>query len=280
MVYSSLKDKNVSKNVDTEIAKMENQLWNDFNNGLITTDEYIRYNLYNIYDKSLLNERYEDVPEIRIDDLISKYYDELSKDTINLYIDYYSLSNISFNLNNDTPSIKPLANTISNETTVNLNKAYLSSNGNFLIWYTNEGKSAIQYSDVEKYAELLENIISQYDNMFDVKYYFKSKAISSGKRYHDQLKVLNNNGIDEKYMTEAMHIYIYDLNSETNAGLYHSLDESNNGLTDFINKYLYSSEDDTIITPYISLNSSFINNNSSNFEDTIAHEMFHHYQNY
>lgn len=277
--YFQLFNKKITnKNNETNENKIEseeiNQLWIDFKDNKITADEYVRYSIYNVYDVSLLDEKYIDDNIHRVDDLVEKYYDELSQETIELYIDYYSLANISFKMDSSTPEVKPLAN----KATVNLNNVYLSSNGNFLIWYTSNGNNAVDYSDVQKYAELLENIIVQYDNIFGLNYSFKSSVLSKGGRYKDQLEILNNYNIDEKFMTEAMHVYIYDLN--LNLGSYHSMNETNDALTGFINNYLYDSEDGTIITPYISLDSVYVNNSEVNFENTIAHELFHHYQNY
>lgn len=263
----------------------KNQLWVDFNNGLVSIDEYVKYNLYNNYDKDLLPKKYSSIPSIEIDNFISKYYSQLSKETIELYVNYYSLPNISFKSNTETNKTALSNFFIENvyaqtKKTTNLNKVYLSSNKNFLLWYTTDGESSVKYSDVQKYGELLESVVEKYNSIFNVNYSFRSSVFSKRGRYQDQLKILSSNGIEEKYMTQAMHVYMYDFNNNDLAGVYHSIDESNNTLVNFINNYFYDSEDGTIITPYISLNTSFINNKSSNFEDTIAHEMYHHYQNY
>lgn len=283
MILQKPKDTNIqndNKNEpENEIVEIEDQLWYDFNNGIINVDEYVRNCIYNQYDPSLLDEKYTPVSGLALNNIIDKYYDQLSEETIKLYLDYFSLSNLTFKIDNDTPTVKPLASRMSNKETTNLNKVHLSSKGNFLIWYTSSGESAVDFSIVERYAELLEDTILKYDEIFGTNYYFKASVISKGKRYEEQLEVLNYYNIDEKYMEDAMHIYIYDLKSK--GGEYNSTNEQNNKLIDFVNNLFNNgNEDGTIITPYIVLNSAVINSNEYDFASTVIHELFHHYQNY
>ncbi len=278
MLNNKKENKNEKDNEVNDVVSIEDQLWYDFNNKIINTDEYVKYNIYNNYDRSLLPEKYLSASVIGVDNLITKYYDELSEETIKLYLNYYSLSNISFKIKTSSSQAKPLANTIENGTTTNLNKAYLSSKGNFLFWYTTEGSDAVTDSDVEKYGELLENIIIKYEKTINLKYFFKSKIFSTlSQRYNDQVEILKAYNIEEKYMSDAMHVYIYDLKNDQLHGIYHSMNISDDIFSNIIDEFLYESTDGTIITPYISLNAKAVNILS---ENTLAHELFHHYQNY
>ena len=281
-LYNTLKGKKVDNNEknDTETVTAVNQLWEDFNNGKIDIDEYVKNNIYATFEVELLPEKYDSTPPIRIDNLIAKYYDKLSENTIKLYLEYYSLPNLTFKVDNATPKAKPLANTESKATTVNLNKVYLSSKGNFLLWYTDSGNSAMEYSKVQKYGELLEKSIIDYEKTFGLKYRFKSEVISKGQRYEQQLDVLNSHNLDEEYLTEAMHVYIYELSNPKAAGIYSTVGISENEIIKYINKYLYNKEDATIISSYMSLNSVIFNKKDYNRENTLAHELFHHYQHF
>jgi len=270
---------------NNETLEDVDRLWYDFNNGLITADEYVRYNLYNLYDTSKLDKKYVSSTSLRVDDLITKYYDKLSEETLKLYIDYYSLPNLSFNVDSDKPKTEPMANTVADqkETTVNLNKAYLSPNGKFLVWYTTDGDSAVDFSKVEKCAELLERTTLQFDRMFGLKYSAKTTVMAEkGDRYKQQLSILKDSNIEEKYFKEAMHIYIYDLNSESTLASYISMDVSDNFWLKLGNSYFYESElkDGTIMNFYIVIDSNYISDDTVNYEDIVAHEMFHHYQSY
>ena len=67
---------------ETEI-NISNQLYSDYLNENITTDEYVRYLLYTQYDTSMLDEKYQNLLKsddtINIEELINKYYEDLKK---------------------------------------------------------------------------------------------------------------------------------------------------------------------------------------------------------
>lgn len=254
-----------------------NQLWKDFNSGIITTDEYVKNSLYYYYDRSLLSTKYDSINdyEIHLDDLVDKYYNDLSKETINLYIQYINLENLTFNQTKN--NVQPMSN--SNKSTANLDEVYLSSNGNFVIWYTTTGSSATTEEIVKSHAETLETAISKYKELFGYDYVFSPVVIKEGNRYKNQIKILEENNISKDYLTSAMQVYVFNFNNTEITGYYtRGYDLNDIGLINYITNYLNDgNKDDVIITPYISINST---SEGENIKEVLNHELFHHYQNY
>lgn len=312
--YFSNKNNNNINDIDDNNQSIENniegnKLLYEFNNNLIDSNEYIKQNIYYIYDKTLFNNKYGEISEVNINILFDRYYNELNDETKRLYFDFIGLSDLTFkdlsnneikplsseNLNNSVINLDTnysynvvtsnlntvnLSNKVSDDKTKNLDKVYLSPNKKFLLWYTTEGNSAVDKKIVENYSILLENIISKYDEIFNLKYKYESKIISTGSRYKDQINLLKKNNIDEKYMNESFHVYIYDINSDSTYGYYQDIHFNDSKLKEILRNIYYENDDKTIITPYIVLNSKKINENSSESIDVLSHELFHHYQNY
>lgn len=263
------------------------QLWNDYQDGKITTDEYVRYNLYAEYDNSLLDKKYSSLQRNQVafdtDELIDKYYNELSDDTLRYYVSKTNLDNITFELDkenenskNDKLSMSNLfVDTVyaQNIKVTNLNKVFLSQNGNFMIWYTTTGDSATDYNTVKKLANGLEKTISEYDKIFDSKYDFNSGILSKGKTYQNQIEILKNENIDEKYLESAMQVYLVNYSDD-------SLAKYVRGSQNMI-KFWYKIKDGdkygSIILPYILIKPSTFEN-FENIEQLYNHELFHHYQ--
>lgn len=265
-----LKQNNLSNNKEEEELVNANHLLDDFNNGVITLDEYVKYNIYNLYDTSLLDNKYVLDSSPNVDDLVLKHLDQLSDETLKIYFEYYTLSNLTFKL--DDSNIKPMASA----TTTNLDKAYLSPSGKFLIWYTDTGVSKTEFSKVEEMATKLENIINEYDRLFNTNFVLSSKIIGDKtERYKEQLKILNNGNIDENYYSTALHIYLYKFDENRNAAACYTRTD-----LDVIGvRYFYSGANNNgvMLSNYIEVDP---NSGFDNIDGILAHELFHHYQAY
>lgn len=266
---------------------LQNQLLIDFQNGEITTDEYVKYNIYAKYDKSMLDQKYSKIPEVcNIETLIKKYYNELSDETLKYYVEKVNLNDVTFELNKENTSSED-KNKIglsdffvskvyakSNKVT-NLNKAVLSKNGKFVIWYTTTGDSASDYNTAKKVADGLEVTVTQYDELFESKYSYSLNFLHKGKTYENQLKVLESLGIDKSYLEGAMQVYLIEHDSSALATYY----GGNGILIDIFNKFVGGDKNGSIALPYIIIKPSSFSD-FERLEQLYNHEMFHHYQYY
>lgn len=265
---------------------ISNQLYNDYENGIITTDEYVRYSLYAEYDSSLLNKKYSKFNgsqvAIHTDELIDLYYDELSDETLKYYISKINLENVTFEIGKENKSsdnkvaIADLfVDTVyaKSENVTNLNKAILSKNGNFIVWYTTTGDSATNYESAKKIADGLEQTISEYDNLFGSNYNFKSKVLTKGKTYNNQIKILNNENIDSQYLESAMQVYLVNYNDDSLAKYV----RGSQALSELWDKIVGGDDYGSLVLPYILIKPSAFND-FENIEQLYNHEFFHHYQ--
>lgn len=262
------------------------QLLKDYENGEITTDEYVRYSLYAEYDKSLLDKKYSNLSgsdvAIHTDELIDKYYNELSDETLRYYINKVNLENITFELDKENEDSNKVAVSdvlidkvlAKGDKVTNLNKAILSKNGNFVVWYTTTGNSAISKDKAQKVADDIEKTVEKYDSLFGSEFKFESNVLSKGNKYKDQLKVLKAENIDSKYLESAMQIYVVDYNDDSKAKYI----TGSTFLSESFTK-LFGAGDKfgSVAFPYILLRPSSF----SNYEELAQlynHELFHHYQ--
>lgn len=266
---------------------LENQLLVDFQNGEITTDEYVKYNIYAKYDKSMLDYKYSKIPDVaNIETLIKKYYNELSDETLQYYVEKVNLNNVTFELDKENTSSESededkigLSDFFvskvyakSNKVT-NLNKAVLSQNGKFVVWYTTTGDSASDYNTAKKIADGLEVTVAKYDEKFNSKYSYSVNFLSKGKKYEDQLKALESSGIDKSYLESAMQVYLIEHDNKALATYYAGYGI----LREIINKFVGGDYNGSIAFPYIIIKPSSFSD-FERLEQLYNHEMFHHYQ--
>ena len=262
------------------------QLWQDYQNGKISTDEYVKYNLYTAYDSSLLPKIYSKsnnrIAIIHVEDLINKYYNELFDDTLRYFAEKINLANVTFELDkentetNDKVTISDLLIEkvdAKSEKVTNLNKAILSSNGNFVVWYTTTGDSATSYEAAKKIADGLEATVSKYDELSSNKFKYVSNVISKGNKYQDQVEILKNSNIDVSYLENAMPVYLINYDGNSLASYL-----SGYGIgREIINKIFGSDPNGAITFPYILIKPSSFSDFES-LEQLYNHELFHHYQ--
>lgn len=284
----------------------------DFKNGEITKDEYIMQLAYSIYDFDKLDSKYKstkmDYKEpVDLFEKTESMVDDLSADTLTYVLDKYLLNDVVWEVENDDTSeisMKKDFNyeitSVSNSKGVSkLSKVILSSNNNFLVFYTTDGFNAITDSQAKQIADFLETAVNLYKSKFNLDFEYSATFSTYGGPLNKVSKLLENNNIDDKYLNTAMPIYVIDTNVEkTNSSGYYSSYKSNFELGIMNAAILYckvfpngekcddilSSEENvkssstTYAFPYFVVGSLI-----KNFEDTkitLAHELFHHYQKY
>lgn len=271
---------NIEINNDVTISQ---KLLNDYENNLLSTEEYVKNILYAEYDMALLNDKYKNYKQdclINVEKIVDENIDEISDSTLLYYLNKINLSDITFEIDNNNEKmkvsdlfVKKVSAKSKNKKVTNLNKVKLSENGNFIIWYTNEGKNAVNEKYVEDMAIRLENTVDEYKKLFGYNFSINSKIFSKGDTYKNQKKILKEYGIDSKYLTSAMQVYLVNYSNST---LARYIGRSGKVIK-YFDKLKGGDENGSIEFPYIIIKPSSFSD-YERLEQLYNHELFHHYQ--
>ncbi len=260
---SSKKEQQKPEVVDPKV------IMDDYNNGKISMDEFVKLNIDNPNDY------------VPIDLFMYNNIDQLSESTLTYYLEQINLPDVTFdpdkeNEDDDDSNVGLFAKPVYADGKLkNLNQVVLSGNGHFLVWYTTTGKSAISKEQAESIAKELEATVDKYKDIFGCEYKFESMILSERSRYKKQQKVLKNNNIDVEYLEKAMHVYVYEYSEKVTAQ-YRSRrvasDDKENAL-----KTIGTDFNGSAVLPYIRLRPSSLSD-SERANQLMNHELFHHYQ--
>lgn len=297
------------------IQYLRSALKEDYSSGRITADQYVMEALYSVYDNSRLNSRYRSLVANAdiIDDVVKfvgDYGDKLSKDTI-IYF-YQNVLQVDLNqsgIQNQSNSLSNYSVSLlgSNSGDVHeLDKAILSSNKHFIVYYTTEGKNKSSEEYAKGVAKALEYAVESYKKSYgyDYKYEMNAYYTDTGAKNEENKneKILKNNNIDSSLMKETMPVYIVDFSGSI-LGKYHDnaymveigraigktypflcenfrkafpeCDKLLNGMDNESFKTLINALTSIYISP------SFMMDNNATDEELkfiAMHELFHHYQ--
>lgn len=277
------------------------KLKNDYENGTIDVNKYFTELVNYNYDYDNLDSTYQISESVyntgsisEIVQLFENHKNELSKDSVKKLVERALLFNVD--IDGDDTVVEPLAATggrvntmlLSNEedkevlANHKLTTPYLSSNENFIIWYTTEGDDAVTLEQVKSMAAELESSITDYADMFGIDYSFKSKKDDLfNLNYSRARSNLKKNGIDVDKIDTAMSVYIFDTGSDSIMATYYNPFDT--GV--LIEMLIFSGLDDLIIGesgvvsyPYVVLNKKTLNVSEENLKSVANHELFHHFQ--
>jgi len=287
-IYFQFFNKEVTndKNNENEVL-ITHKLRKDFEEGKITVDEYVKYNLYAEYDTSLLKDEYSSFQKnqvaIHTDELIDEYYDELSDETLKYYIEKINLDNITFELDKENKQVDDDSVALADifvedvyakeENVTNLNKVVLSSGGNFVVWYTTTGDSAITKNEAQKVANDLEKTVQKYNDFSSNDFNFEGNILSKGKTYDNQKEILENQDIDVSYLEDAMQVYVVEYSDDSIAKYI----QGYGGLLELFNTIRGGDSFGSIAFPYILLRPSSFDD-YERLSQLYNHELFHYYQ--
>lgn len=276
----------------------EDKLHQAFEQGEISADTYILQLAYSIYDTEKLDPLYKSDNEFdfapNISDLFMEHMDELSDETAEyvlkkmLVLDVKIAPDASQNSTADKEKWQPFSKNVlarGNDITV-LDKAALSTNGKFLVWYTNTGKSAIEDKTIQKLANTIDDMVNDIGKFLDIDYTYNFDVYNS-ESYEDMKSVLQKCNIDENAIEEAFPIYIIEqphmdkvlawYTTELTFGyeLAFKFGKILNRVMDFEDSL---GERATVYSvPYIVVRPSSVSN-MDNFNVILAHELTHHFQ--
>lgn len=164
-----------------------------------------------------------------------------------------------------------------------LNKAYLSPNQHFIVFYTDTGDDAIFDADAQKLAGMLDLIIESYKSELALDFVYAKETANSGREKNAK-KVLTANNIDENALDFAMPVYIanpYKNGSNTLAS--YAGTKFNELSTSIIIKLGALFGEETAKLYNTAATFPFVNILPSNISDeslalVTAHELGHHYE--
>ena len=273
------------------------KIYKSFNSGSIDADTFVMQLAYTLFDVDKLDDEYKSskrneayvAPHV-LDEMV-RYFDEISDSTKEYIALQYLLTDIDFgtDASNNTASNNKLGTQKAYAASVSvttLNKALLSSDGNFIIWYTDTGNSMISDLTAEQLANRLVNSVNGTKREFG--YDFKYEVINDFARRFIKRKmrsVLSANNIDTGYLDTTLPIYVYFSGNPnyTNALAYYR-SGVDSFATEVITKIASHLEETGELRtvpsfPYMLVKPDKIDD-IDNMSLIAAHELFHHYQPY
>ena len=171
----------VDVNTDVSSDYFEVQLLKDLKDKVVSMDEYFKNLLFAEYDQEYLSNRYYQLkrPEYALDtDFIAYTYEsKITDTTMKYYLDRAILSGITFDVDkvNEKREFGDIVASLGADEvkasdfnkSINLNRAILSGNGNFVVWFTTSGNSAITEQQARSIADALEYTRYDYDKMYN-----------------------------------------------------------------------------------------------------------------
>lgn len=190
-------------------------LLSDYENGVLTAEEYLNYMIAAAYNIEALPKEYWDGKKMMAPDLLgfaSEHLDELGAETLQEVLEISDLMNVDFdidasgNMTSRTSIFMEPAYALTKNVTT-LNKAVLSEGGKFVVFYTDKGDDKVSDAQAGELAEMMEEIVAGYKEKLSQEYSYKFYEQSSSKHKKIQ-KVLEANGIAKEALETAMAVYV------------------------------------------------------------------------
>jgi len=285
----------VFENIIIEQTTSE-KLSDAFRNKEITTDEYVLYSAYSLYDAEKLDKKYKSDAEYNMAPdlytLVKNYEDEISEETKAYINDKIQLKNVIIGPENNETSyngsnVVPMSNYIASSSDVEhrLDKYILSPNSKVVVWYTTkDGVDKITDEQAKEIADNVETYINKYSSEYGIEFKWEKSYLNyyTEEKYKELLKKINSNDVDKLF--NAMPIYVsassnsLEEDKDKTLAYYMSFEPNKNYLNQGENDK-YNSLTGIPVGPYINITSTFIEDIES-LKSIVAHELFHHYQNY
>lgn len=290
--YTNILKKGDSVIINNEEIKYTNSYEHikyDYEQKIISANEYLKQMYALEFDSKSLSKKYKNdnnnyfltSDQLNIIDFIEKNYKKLDKNLVEKYARKKLLQDVQLKSNSISKSSSSIIK-LSKEDPENvsshvLNKARLSSNGRFLLWYTDTGNDAITENEVNVILNELDNSVNDLEQLSKIKYSYEP-YIDNKNLVGDYLSatiVLQECNIPVDSIKTAMSIYVYDTGSDVTLAQYTD--------TNLLNKYLNYTGlssiryDGVINYPYVFMNKKGLNEIDS-LKQVSRHELFHHFQ--
>ena len=277
-------EEKVEKPVASEL--LETQLLQDLNDHVVDIDGYIKNLLFAEYDRDFLENRYASLKTFETpldtDYIVYQYANNISESVLRYYLGRATLKGVTFDANkfNNEPSsdsavaFSDPVYAKDTDKNINLNHVLISGNGNFVIWYTDSGSSAITERQAQDIGYNLEVARYAYDKMYNKYFKFKADFVVDGNINKKQTELLKAKGINNKKLTTAMQVYVLNYTETASAKYVLTGDK----LLSIYNKFEKNNTDGTIPGPYLIVNAKAYKNDKERAMQIINRELFRHYQ--
>lgn len=211
----------ISRNTITaQAASLENSaslLASAYSTNEIDADTYLNYLLDAIYNPSALPASYQSSTKLTLlPDYLTfadEHFSELDPATAQRTLELATLANVDFDTDasdNSSTSYSLFSTpAYAFQKATTLNKAQLSSDGHFVVFYTDTGNDAVSDSSISSLCDMLERIIKNYQDKIDLAYEYQLFTTNNSKT-KKMSKVLEANGIAPDITNTAMAVYITD----------------------------------------------------------------------
>lgn len=270
-----------------ELNSVENILYQDFKNGELSADEYVKYSMYSVYNNEMLPEKYADI-NIGInttdpDKLVEKYQDELSEETLGYYFDKCMMTDVTFLLDeeneeadksnsfNDLFVMKAYA---FEGAMVNLDQIAVSPDENVFVWYTTDGVNACTEDTAQNIADTMEHTIYQYEELFECDYTFEAVVYSKGENYKNQVEILEKYGYSGERLEDTLQVYIFNFGASSALAQHQAVPPT---LLELYYKMRSMDEVGAVANPHIRINAKAMED-PEKLEQLYNHELFHEFQ--
>lgn len=288
---------NISSNKEhKDIITVSSVLEQDYIDNKISADEYIMQLAYSIYDYSMLDNKYKSYemdfdPYNTLTNKVEELNEFLSEDTYIYILQKIMLADVEIDVDLDeetakivldefkkvlnisdsdiigqqTINIKPEMTLMNNYgNTKKVNKAKLSRNGNFIVYYLGSGDGAISEEYANEVSDTLEETVEFYEKQYGLEYkidmevasslfsgagsleeYLKGAIVKMDYRPNGNMivpdlirigKLLIENEIELSNLFTAMPVFVVDLNS-ANTGLFGKYNSDSGTFVNSISKY-------------------------------------------
>ncbi|MCL2085372.1 hypothetical protein FWH09_00315 [Candidatus Saccharibacteria bacterium] len=266
----------------------------DFQDGKISADEYVRQLTFATFSVGELDARYVNdslAPEPTLDiiEIAEEFEGRLSDETIELLADIY-FPQISFEDGDGgtagvldktwlTQNVSAAENTI----VKNLNKVVLSESRKFIVFYTDAGDDRISDSVAQRTADQLDKNMESMRTQFGLEFGWRGNYIGEGDSYrHQRRLVARTLGVSESeaenIIDNAMPIYIMNPRGENGSGMaYHTSISDLGWFMQQLKKVFSRSPGRVPIYPHIVIRPQFMDETML-LDFIVAHELAHNYQ--
>jgi len=271
------------------------KIYDSFESGKINEDTFILQLAYSKFDADRLNDEFRstrknemtNAPHIL--DELQKHKESLSESTIKYVLEQYLYPDINFDTDasgnrraSKTNNLFGISEVYASSRGQILNKAVLSSDNNFIIWYTDTGSNSITDRKANELANTLVEAVQQIKREFGYDFRFEAiNNINSGVG-RNQRRVLEANGIDGSHLNTALSFYIYDFGEQANTLGYY-VPGFLGGFEQFVVNLIGGLQRDDIgnvsVLPFSVIKPEY-NDNDDEMKQTLIHELWHHYEKY
>ncbi|MDR0462846.1 MAG: hypothetical protein LBG64_01325 [Pseudomonadales bacterium] len=268
----------------------------DFYDGLIDADTYVRQMIYLAFATDRLDPRYESdssapIPFFHITEIAEPHQYELSEETLLLLLDIF-MPEVNFDQNSNANLINssrfiPTAKAATATNVADLTRVILSPDGNFLVFYSHQGEDRVSDQNAQRVADKLAEDVISFREQFGLDFGWQPTHVAGqNQSLRAKINLVSSQlGITEAEATQlvdsAMPIYLMNSRGETgNVWAVHINITSDLGwILQQLQRVAFTPEGRTPVFPTIIIFPHVaITDDLAELDFIVTHELVHTYQ--